>query len=204
MCNLYRRYETLLFVAIFLLYVGLVSCSIPFNARRALQDSNFYSTTYNIPAIPADWEVIASELVDVTGDGRPEWILIIFRPWRDWPIQKWSEIESPIRDFHDEDGLSCHLAVLDPEDGSEIWVGSPLPHPIVKMAVGDVDRDGILEVMTLRGDYESWRESIATHIDVWFWDEFGFTLKYQFPIEEPTELPFRFFGFKSGSAGGLD
>ncbi len=204
MCNLYRRHEALFFVAIFLLFAGLVSCSIPFYARWAFQDHNFSPAPYNLPVVPADWEVTASALADVTGDGIYEWILVVFRPWRDWPIQKWYDTESPISDFHDENGFSCHLAVLDPEDGSEIWVGSPLPHPIVNMAVGDVDRDGILEVVTLRGDYESGRKDNATHIDVWFWDDFGFTLKYQFPIKKPTNLLPRLFGVKSESGEGLD
>lgn len=184
------RHKTLFIIMVSLVLIGLVSCSIPFRARWAFQNHNSYIASYNIPAVPADWEVTAGTLADITGDALCEWVLVVWRPWRDWPTQKWLDTESPIRDFHDEHGLSCHLVVLNPEDGSEIWVGSPLPHPIVKMVVGDVDRDGTLEVMTLRGDYENGRRDTATHLDIWFWDDFGFTLKYRFPIKKRRNFPF--------------
>jgi hypothetical protein len=133
------------------------------------------------PATPPDWHVTAAALADVTGDAAPEWVLVVWRPWRDWPIQRWSPLPSPIEGFHDLSGDSCHLILLDPEDGREIWAGSALPAPLTALAVGDVDGDGRGEVVTLEGDYRSGRGGPATHVNVWRWEGFGFTLLWRSP-----------------------
>jgi hypothetical protein len=115
----------------------------------------------------------------VTHDGLPEWVLLVWRPWRDWPIQRWISAPSPIAGFHDAAGDSCHLILLDPRDGREIWAGSALPAPLLALAVGDVDGDGLNEVATLEGDYATGREGPATRVDVWRWNGFGFTLQWR-------------------------
>jgi len=134
-----------------------------------------------LPPIPPDWHVTAVTLADVTGDQRPEWLLLVWRPWRDWPIQRWSPVPSPIAGFHDAAGDSCHLILLDPRDGREIWAGSALPAPLLAVAVGDVDGDRQDEVVTLEGDYATGRAGPATHVDVWRWNGFGFVLDYRSP-----------------------
>jgi hypothetical protein len=131
--------------------------------------------------VPATWHVTASALADVTGDGKPEWALVVWRPWRDWPIQRWSSVPSPISTFQDAAGNSCHLILLDPEDGREIWAGSALPAPILALIVEDVDEDGVNEVVTLEGRYAHGDEGPATRVDVWRWNGFGFTLDWRSP-----------------------
>jgi hypothetical protein len=140
------------------------------------------------PLIPSTWHVTASALADVTGDTTPEWALLVWRPWRDWPIQRWSSAPSPIADFHDAAGDSCHLILLDPRDGGEIWAGSALPAPLLALAVGDVDGDGRNEVVTLEGDYATGRSGPATRVDVWRWNGFGFTLEWRSPPSTLREL----------------
>jgi hypothetical protein len=130
-------------------------------------------------SLPPSWDVTGSVLADATDDGVPEWVLLVWRPWRDWPIQRWSSAPSPIADFHDAAGDSCHLILLDPRDGREIWAGSALPAPLLALAVGDVDGDGGNEVVTLEGDYAAGREGPATHVDVWRWNGFGFSLQWR-------------------------
>jgi hypothetical protein len=130
-------------------------------------------------ATPADWRVAAAALADVTGDGESEWVLLVWRPWRDWPIQEWVSVPSPITGFHDAAGDSCHLILLDPRDGREIWAGSALPTPLLVLTAGDLDRDGQDEVVTLEGDYVTGRAGPAAHVDVWRWNGFGFTLAYR-------------------------
>jgi hypothetical protein len=120
-------------------------------------------------------------LADVTGDGRAEWVLVVWRPWRDWPIQRWSSVHSPITNFHDEAGDSCHLILLDPGDGHEVWAGSALPAPSLALAVGDVDGDKRSEVVMLEGDYATGQHGPAKHVDVWRWNGFGFTLEWRSP-----------------------
>ncbi len=131
--------------------------------------------------VPSTWRIAASALADVTGDGLPEWALVVWRPWRDWPIQSWSAAPSPIADFHDAAGESCHLILLDPRDGREVWAGSALPAPILALAVGDVDGDRHSEVMALEGDYATGRNGPASRVDVWKWNGFGFTLEWRSP-----------------------
>ncbi len=131
---------------------------------------------------PSDWRVTDAILADVTHDGIPEWVLLVWRPWRDWPIQRWSSAPSPIAEFHDAGGDSCHLVLLDPRDGREIWAGSALPAPLLALEVGDVDGDGRNEVVTLEGDYLTGRDGPAARVDVWSWNGFGFTLAHRSPL----------------------
>jgi hypothetical protein len=131
--------------------------------------------------VQSTWRVTASALADVTGDGLPEWALLVWRPWRDWPIQRWSSTASPIASFHDAAGNSCHLILLDPRDGHQIWAGSALPAPLLTLAVGDMDGDMHDEVVALEGDYITGREGPATYVVVWKWNGFGFTLEWRSP-----------------------
>jgi hypothetical protein len=132
------------------------------------------------PSHPPDGQVTAAALADVTGDGRPEWLLVVWRPWRDWPIQRWRDTPSPIAAFHDDAGHSCHLILLDAESGREVWAGSALPAPLAALGVGDVDGDRRNELVTLEGEYTAGR-SRATQVDLWHWNGFGFTLDWRSP-----------------------
>lgn len=136
-------------------------------------------STPPLPSTPPDWHITASNLADVTGEGKPEWVLLVWRPWRDWPIQAWVSVPSPIDAFHDAEGDSCHLILLDPDDGHEIWAGSALPEPLLALAVGDVDGDDLNEVVTLEGDYNAGRNGTASHVNVWAWNDFGFSLEWR-------------------------
>jgi hypothetical protein len=130
---------------------------------------------------PADWYVAATDVADVTGDGSAECVLLVWRPWRDWPIQRWVPTDSPLTGFHDARGESCHLILLDPLTGREVWAGSALPAPLLALAVGDVDADGRNEVVTLEGSYVDGRAGPASRVDVWRWNGFGFTLIWRSP-----------------------
>ena len=134
-----------------------------------------------IPNLPPEWQVTASALADVTGDGAAEWLLVVWRPWRDWPIQRWSAVPSPIAGFHDASGHSCHLIVLDPGDGSEIWAGSALPVPLLGLAAADVDGDGVDDLLTVEGEYAAGRDGAGTRVDVWQWNGFGFSMLWRSP-----------------------
>jgi hypothetical protein len=128
-----------------------------------------------LPAVPETWEVVDAAFADVTGDGQPEWVLAVRRPWRDWPIVTWHGGESPIACFRDREGKSSHLVLLTPA-GDEIWAGSALPLPIRALAAGDVDGDGAAEVVTLEAEYTDGPRRAARRVDVWRWDVFGFVL----------------------------
>jgi len=173
-----------LFWSSVLIALLLVVCAGSAPSRAAHADA-----TAALPARPADGEVNASALADVTGDGSAadgsaadggtEWVLLVWRPWQDWPVQQWSSLPSPIAGYHDAAGDSCHLILLDPQ-GGEIWAGSALPVPLLGLLVEDVDQDGIAEVVTPEGTYAGGRDGPARHVDVWQWNGFGFTLERRF------------------------
>jgi len=151
---------------------------------QQLTATSVHPVTTTVPLCPfvrPDWHVPAAILADVTGDEIPEWALVVWRPWRDWPIQQWSSIPSPIVNWHDAQGDSCHLILLDPRDGRQIWAGSALPAPILAMAVGDVNGDTHNEVVTLEGSYAAGRNGPAAYATVWSWNGFGFTLEWRSP-----------------------
>ena len=131
------------------------------------------------PRLATSGDVAASVLADVTGGGTLDWILLVWRPWKDWPIQDWLPAPSPIAGFHDAAGDSCQLMLIDSGTGREIWVGSALPAPLLALAVGDVDGDGLNEVVTLEGDYDSGRGGRARRVDIWSWEGFGFSLEWR-------------------------
>ncbi|MGB9722983.1 MAG: hypothetical protein ACP5OO_09185 [Chloroflexia bacterium] len=160
-------------VALILLLISSPSCLSPTSALP--------TTLSNDLPLPSDWDVASAALADVTGDGLPEWVLLVWRPWRDWPIQRWSSLPSPIADFHDAAGRSCHLILLDPAAGRELWAGSALPVPFLALAVRDVDGDGRNELVALEGTYAAGRFGPATYVDIWRWNGFGFSLEGRFP-----------------------
>jgi len=185
--------------------LALIPCSAPFPPWRVytFHDDSFtllpssllpVSPSPPVPPspdplpVPPDWHVTASTLADVTNDGALERVLLVWRPWRDWPIQRWNTAPSPIASFHDSAGDSCHLILLDPYSGREIWAGSALPAPLLALAVGDVSGDRRNEIVTLEGDYSAGRAGPATRVDIWRWNGFGFTLEHRSPPGTFREL----------------
>jgi hypothetical protein len=178
----------ILLLAVLLCLFFLTSCApgpylvyFPVDSSFALVPESFLppSDTSAAPLpIPQDWEVVDADFADVTGDGAAEWILVVRRPWRDWPIMAWHGGTSPIAEFRDREGTSSHLIVMTP-DGREIWAGSALPRPMRAIAAGDIDADGAAEVVTLEGEYREGPSRPARFIDVWKWDVFGFVLVHR-------------------------
>ncbi len=134
---------------------------------------------------PPFWHVRAALQADLTRDGLPECVLLVWRPWEDWPIIKWSDTPSPITANRDARGDSSHIILIEPKPGGdgyrELWAGSALALPITHIAAGDVDGDGWNELVALEGDYVSGRYGSARHVAVWRWNGFGFTLGWRGP-----------------------
>lgn len=145
--------------------------------------------------LPAYWHVLTTLQADLTRDGKKECALLVWRPWKDWPIMRWSDTPSPIAANQDAQGDSAHIILIEPlaegrpqtPDGQqrftyrELWAGSALAVPITQMVAGDVDGDGGNELVALEGDYGSGRYGAARHLAVWRWNGFGFTLDWRSP-----------------------
>lgn len=144
--------------------------------------------------LPPSWHVLTALQADLTRDGRPECALLVWRPWEDWPIMRWSDTPSPIAANRDAHGDSAHIILIEPTADSgrrpyrEIWAGSALAVPIVQIAAGDVNGDGLDELVALEGDYTSGRYGPARHVAVWRWNGFGFTLDWRGPREHLVAL----------------
>jgi hypothetical protein len=145
--------------------------------------------------LPALWHVLTTLQADLTRDGKTECALLVWRPWKDWPIMRWSDTPSPIAANRDAQGDSAHIILIEPAVGSrpqtaggqlrftyrEVWAGSALAVPITQMTAGDVDGDGWMELVALEGDYTIGRYGAARHVAVWRWNGFGFTLDWRSP-----------------------
>lgn len=133
---------------------------------------------------PANWDVRASAYADVTGDGTPECVLSVWRPWRDWPIARWAGRPTPITRNRDARGDSSHVAVLRPLPGGgyrEVWVGSALFQPVTALAVLP---GGTLA--TLETTYERGRDAPGVALSLWRWTGFGFGLLRREAVQART------------------
>ena len=133
---------------------------------------------------PDTWDIFDAFYTDLTGDAIPECVLLVWRPWQDWPIMRWVEGPSPIAANRDADGYSAHIILVTPTERGyrELWAGSALADPLLAIAAADVNGDGLVELIALEGDYETGRNGPAHHITVWRWNDFGFTLQWRSPL----------------------
>ncbi len=147
--------------------------------------------------LPESWDIRDALWDDFTHDGIPEYALLVWRPWRDWPFIDESEQPSPIANAFDENGDSCHIVLIDPAPQElpsagrtyrVIWAGSALPVPLTMIRAGDVDGDGKAELVALEGTYDAGRDAPAEHVTVWEWVEFGFTLQWRSSEVRVSEL----------------
>ncbi len=133
--------------------------------------------------LPTAWEVLSRNYADVTNDGSPECVLALWRPWKDWPIQRWSGHSSPIINNHDARGYSSHMAVLKPllnGKYQQIWVGSALYRPILS---AQVLANG--QVVTQETTYQAGIHSVAKTLSRWSWTGFGFMLEQRKELNLP-------------------
>ena len=161
----------------------LPSASSPAPATCALAD------------LPASWQIRGARYADLTADGAPECVFLVWRPWADWPIMRWSDAPSPIADHRDAGGDSAHIILIEPLSAEpaqrrgrsyhKVWAGSALAAPVVQMAVGDVNGDGRNELIVLEGDYATGRDGPAYQMAVWRWNGFGFTLAWRSRLDTP-------------------
>jgi hypothetical protein len=127
---------------------------------------------------PAAWTVVQAEITDLNRDGAPEATLLVWRPFRPWPVDQWLPHGGRIADFHDAEGNSCHIILIGWQDGRyrEMWAGSALAEPVRSFAVADLNGDNAQELVTLEGTYSDSRSAPAGALKVWEWNGFGFTV----------------------------
>ncbi len=130
--------------------------------------------------LPPTWHVLDAAYADVTGDGQPECVLAVWRPWKDWPTRRWLALPSPVLGNHDAAGLSAQIAVLTPLGGGryrERWVGSPLYQPVMALSALPDGRLATLETTYLRGP-----QALSRNLSLWRWTGFGLRLEQRWPL----------------------
>jgi hypothetical protein len=127
---------------------------------------------------PAEWDVLQSAFTDLNRDGAPEAALLVWRPFKSWPVDEFLPYGGRIAGFHDQQGNSCHLILIGWIRGryNELWAGSALADPITAFAAADLNNDSAQELITLEGRYAVKRSTPAHVLKVWEWNGFGFSV----------------------------
>ncbi len=127
---------------------------------------------------PSEWNVRQVGLSDLNQDGAVEAVLLVWRPFKSWPVDRWLPNGGRIDEFMNAQGDSCHIILIGwhREKFTERWAGSALAQPIMTFKLVDTNRDGFDELITLESTYETAGVSPANALNIWEWNGFGFSL----------------------------
>jgi hypothetical protein len=148
--------------------------SLVLNAGLLSIYSNDQVTWYS----PPDWKIVQAAIGDVNHDGKPEAILLLWRPFQPWPTDGWLTNGGRIAAFHDAALQSCHIILIGWKGAGfgELWAGSAMADPIKSFAVADLDGDKFQELVVLEGRYANHKSAPAPTFKVWKWNGFGFSI----------------------------
>lgn len=127
---------------------------------------------------PQAWQVVQARVTDLNRDGLSEATLLVWRPFKPWPVDTWLPNGGRIDGFHDSKGMSCHIILIGWKQGSfrEIWAGSAMADPVKSFAAADLTGNGPQYLVTLEGKYDDPPSAPAGRLKVWEWNGFGFTI----------------------------
>jgi hypothetical protein len=127
---------------------------------------------------PSGWTVVQAQITDLNNDGVSEAALLVWRPFRPWPVDQWLPHGGRIATFQDEQGNSCQIILIGWRIShyGELWAGSALAAPVRSFAVADLNGDKHQEVVTLEGSYADPRSAPGHVFKVWEWNGFGFSV----------------------------
>ncbi len=127
---------------------------------------------------PSEWNVRQVGLSDLNQDGAVEAVLLVWRPFKSWPVDRWLPNGGRIDEFMNAQGESCHIILIGWHRNhfTERWAGSALAQPVTKLALADLNNDGFDELITLDSSYEAASDSPAHALKVWEWNGFGFNI----------------------------
>jgi hypothetical protein len=127
---------------------------------------------------PLEWQIIQTAIADLNRDGKPEVILLLWRPFSPWPTDQWLPNGGRIAGFQNDEGQSCHIILIGWSRGGyhELWAGSAMADPISSFATADINDDEAQELVALEGRYTDSKSAPAQTLKVWEWNGFGFTV----------------------------
>jgi hypothetical protein len=134
---------------------------------------------------PQAWRVAEGHVTDLNQDGHPEVSLLVWRPFKPWPVDAWLPHGGRIEEYDNEDGMSCHIILIGWKQDAyqELWAGSAMANPIESFTAADLLGDGKQYLVALEGDYQDPRSASAHHLKIWEWNGFGFTAVQE--LDEP-------------------
>lgn len=141
--------------------VDLSGDGVPEKIRRIGQSVSIYQGDRLVWQSPPEWHVLDLDLGDPNDDGRAEILLALNK--RDPP-----NIET------------SHPFILGYRGGMYqlLWGGSAVRDPILEVELGDVNGDGIQELITL----ETISTSDQRTLTVWRWHGWGFSQLWRSPV----------------------
>lgn len=127
---------------------------------------------------PVAWQVSQAEIADLNRDGQPEAVLLVWRPFKSWPVDQWLPQGGRIRAFQNAAGQSCHLILIGWYQNAfrERWAGSALAEPLQAFAVADLTGTGQPLLAALEAEYADAPSAPARRLKIWEWNGFGFSL----------------------------
>jgi len=127
---------------------------------------------------PKTWQVRQAALADLNRDGGLEAVLLVWRPFKPWPVDAWLPEGGRISNFHNSSGMSCHIILIGWTRGAfrERWAGSALAEPVKSFAALDPGGAGGQFLVTLETGYNDPSFAPGRRIKVWEWNGFGFTV----------------------------
>jgi hypothetical protein len=139
---------------------------------------SIFSGSENVWQSPVSWQIVQAAISDLNHDGKPEVTLLLWRPFRPWPVDLWLPNGGRIAEFHNAEGQSCHIIMIGWTSGGyhEVWAGSAMADPIKSFAVVDLNSDNDQELVVLEGRYTDSQSAPARTLKVWEWNGFGFTI----------------------------
>jgi len=128
---------------------------------------------------PEGWEITQGFLADLNRDQETEAVLLVWRKYQPWPIDRYLANPGRINTFHDSQNRSCQVILIGwwNKKFRERWAGSSMVRPISQIWAADVDENGKQELIALESQYDDPPTKMAHAITVWEWNGFGFTLK---------------------------
>lgn len=127
---------------------------------------------------PPEWDVRQAALGDLNHDGSVEAVLLVWRPFKTWSVDRWLPNGGRIDHFQNAEGESCQIILIGWRKNMfrERWAGSALAEPVNRFALADLNRDGMDELITLDSTYTASPSPIANRFSVWEWNGFGFSI----------------------------
>ena len=138
----------------------LTGDGLPEKIRREAERVAIYQDERQVWQSPTEWRVVDLAVGDPNNDGRTELLLAIYKSLP-------------------EGGESSHPFIIGYRGGTYrvLWGGSGVSDPILEVELGDVNGDGVQELVALEDHGPSDQRTIS----VWRWHGWGFSLLWRSP-----------------------